>query len=146
MTLTGMEILKPVAVLAAWTMVMWVWMYATRIPAMKKAGIDAKSSVGGDGKSLDAVLPPEVQWKAHNYNHLHEAPTVFYAVALLLAIIGWGSGMNATIAWAYVGLRILHSLVQVITNRVIVRFSLFALSTLCLMALVLHSLMAVFHW
>ncbi len=145
MTLTGMEILKPVAVLAAWTMVMWVWMYATRIPAMKKAGIDTASLTGGDGKSLDGVLPKEVQWKVHNYNHLHEAPTVFYAVALLLAIIGWGSGINATIAWAYVGLRIVHSLVQVITNRVIVRFSLFALSTLCLMALVLHSLIAVFH-
>ena len=145
MTLTGMEILKPVAVLAAWTMVMWVWMYATRIPAMKKAGIDTANLTGGDGTTLDAVLPKEVQWKAHNYNHLHEAPTVFYAVALLLAIIGWGSGMNATIAWAYVGLRILHSLVQVITNRVIVRFGLFALSSLCLMALVLHSLIAVFH-
>ncbi len=145
MTLTGMEILKPVAVLAAWTMVMWVWMYATRIPAMKKAGIDTANLTGGDGKTLDSVLPKEVQWKAHNYNHLHEAPTAFYAVALLLAIIGFGDGMNATIAWAYVGLRIVHSLVQVITNRVVVRFSLFALSTLCLMALVLHSLIAVFH-
>lgn len=143
----GMEILQPVAVLAAWTMVMWLWMYVTRIPAMSAAKIDSAKLVGGTGKSLDEVLPAKVQWVAHNYNHLHEAPTVFYAVALASAIVGgWvGSGFNAKIAWAYVILRILHSLVQVLSNRVIVRFALFALSSLCLIALTLHLLMAVFH-
>ncbi len=84
--LVGMAILKPVVALAAWTMVMWLWMYATRIPAMGKAGIDSASLVGGTGKDLDGKLPENVQWIAHNYNHLHEAPTVFYAVALVLAI------------------------------------------------------------
>ena len=142
----GMEILQPVAVLAGWTMLMWVWMYVTRIPAMGKAGIASKTLVGGTGKSLDEVLPAKVQWIAQNYNHLHEAPTVFYAVALASAIVGgWvGGGFNATIAWVYVGLRIAHSLVQAISNRVIIRFALFALSSLCLMALTLHLLMAVF--
>lgn len=132
-------------VLAAWTMVMWLWMYATRIPAMQKAGVDLSKRAGGTGKELDGVLPPEVQWKAHNYNHLHEAPTVFYAVALILAIVGWGDGLNAGIAWAYVGLRIAHSLVQVTINRVVVRFAIFALSSLCLIALVLHAGIAVFR-
>ena len=142
----GMEILQPVAVLAGWTMLMWVWMYVTRIPAMGKAGIDSKTLVGGTGKTLDEVLPDKVQWIAHNYNHLHEAPTVFYAVALASAIVGGpiGGGFNATIAWVYVGLRIAHSLVQAISNRIIVRFALFALSSLCLIALTLHLLMAVF--
>lgn len=141
----GMEILKPLAVLAGWTMVMWLWMYATRIPAMNQAKVDTANLVGGTGKDLDAVLPPKVQWIAHNYNHLHEAPTVFYAVALALALIGMGDGLNAKIAWAYVGLRIAHSLVQAISNRVMVRFLLFALSSLCLIALSLHLLIAVFH-
>lgn len=141
----GMEILKPVAVLAAWTMVMWLWMYITRIPAMNAAKIDTKNLTGGTGKSLDEVLPPKVQWIAHNYNHLHEAPTVFYAIALLLAIIGQGDGLNATIAWAYVALRVAHSLVQAIGNRVMIRFLIFALSSLCLMALILHALIALFH-
>lgn len=143
--MVGMEILKPVVVLAAWTMVMWLWMYATRIPAMGKAGIDSKGLVGGTGESLDKVLPPEVQWKAHNYNHLHEAPTVFYAVAIVLAITGQGDGLNATLGWAYVALRVLHSLVQVTINRVMVRFLLFALSSLVLMALTLHAGIAVWH-
>ncbi len=141
----GMEILKPLAVLAGWTMVMWLWMYVTRIPAMGKAGIDSKGLVGGTGKSLDDVLPPKIQWIAHNYNHLHEAPTVFYAVALALAMIGQGDGMNANIAWGYVGLRILHSLVQATANRVMIRFLVFALSSLALIALTLHLLMAVFN-
>lgn len=138
-------ILQPVVALAAWTMVMWVWMYVTRIPAMNKAGIDATKLVGSNGASLREKLPETVSWKADNYNHLHEAPTVFYAVALVLAMIGQGEGLNATLAWAYVGLRVAHSLVQVTSNRVLIRFALFALSSLALMALVLHAALAVFH-
>ncbi len=141
----GMEILKPLAVLAGWTMVMWAWMYITRLPAMGKAGIDSKNLVGGTGESLDKVLPDKVQWISHNYNHLHEAPTVFYAVALALAMIGQGGGLNATLGWAYVGFRVLHSLIQVTTNRVIVRFGLFVLSSLALIMLVAHLLIAVFN-
>ena len=138
-------ILQPVVVLLAWTMVMWLWMYATRLPAMSKARVDAASlGRGNTARTLDEALPPQVQWKAHNYNHLHEAPTVFYAVALLLALIGQGDGLNAAIAWGYVGLRIAHSLVQATMNIVLIRFVLFALSSLALIALVLHAGMAVF--
>ena len=140
----GMDILQPVVVLLAWTMVMWVWMYATRIPAMLKAGIDAKGMVGSTGASLRAQLPDNVSWKADNYNHLHEAPTVFYAVAIVLAIIGQGDGFNTTLAWAYVALRVVHSLVQATVNKVAVRFAFFALSSLVLMALILHAGIAVF--
>jgi hypothetical protein len=142
--LVGMSILQPVAVLAGWTMVMWLWMYATRIPAMSAAGIDAGNLTGHTGSSLDAALPPHVQWKAHNYNHLHEAPTVFYAVALTLAVIGAGDGLNATLAWAYVGLRVVHSLVQATVNKVMVRFVVFALSSLVLIALIVSAAIALF--
>lgn len=141
----GMEILKPVVALLAWTMVMWVWMYATRIPAMLKAGLDAKGMVGTTGASLRAQLPDTVSWKADNYNHLHEAPTLFYAVAIVLAITGMGDGLNAAIAWAYVALRVLHSVVQATINKVALRFALFALSSLALMALILHAGIGVFH-
>lgn len=138
----GMDILAPVVALLAWTMVMWLWMYATRIPAMNKAGIspdDARKT-----GTLDQALPPEAQWKAHNFNHLHESPTVFYAVAIVLAVIGHGDGMNALIAWAYVGLRIAHSLVQATINKVAIRFVLYALSSLVLMVLIFHAAIPVF--
>lgn len=142
---TVSPILQPLAVLAGWTMLMWLWMYATRIPAMGAAKIDSKTLVGGTGKDLDGKLPDKIQWIAHNYNHLHEAPTVFYAVALALALIGQGDGLNAKLAWAYVALRIVHSLVQATVNRVMIRFLLFALSSLTLIALTVHLLLAVFH-
>ena len=141
------EILQPLAVLAGWTMVMWIWMYATRIPAINKLPkpTEAGADQGWTGAMLESLIPREIQWKAHNYNHLHEAPTVFYAVALALAMIGQGDGMNATIAWAYVALRIVHSVYQATVNKVMPRFMLFVLSSLCLMALTLHLILAVFH-
>jgi hypothetical protein len=139
-----MDILKPVVALAAWTMVMWAWMYATRIPAMSRLKVDPDSLARDPEARLDKLLPPEVQWKAHNYNHLHEAPTVFYAVAIVLAIVGEGDGVNVWLGWAYVALRVVHSLVQATVNKVIVRFAVFALSSLVLIALVLHAAMAVF--
>ena len=139
------EILQPVVALLGWTMVMWVWMYATRLPAMiADPAIDPNTMIGTTGASLREKLPERVSWKADNYNHLHEAPTLFYAAALVLAIVGWGDGMNAWIAWAYAGLRVMHSLVQATINLVPLRFAIFALSSLALIALILHAAMAVF--
>lgn len=138
------EILKPVVVLIAWTLVMWAWMIAVRMPALRAAGVDVSKLVGGKGSDADRVLPGKAQWPSHNYNHLLEQPTVFYAVALVLAFVGWGNGPNAWIAWGYVGLRVLHSVVQATFNRVMVRFVLFLLSTVALIALTLHAAMAVF--
>ncbi|OYX39110.1 MULTISPECIES: MAPEG family protein [unclassified Sphingomonas] len=135
-------ILATVVALAAWSLVMWLWMYATRLPAMRKAKIDTFNLVGGAGSDLKAIIPPKQQWPADNYNHLHEQPTIFYAIAITHALIGTGDGVNLAIAWGYVGLRVAHSLVQVLVNRVIVRFTLFSLSSLCLIALTLHAAMS----
>ncbi|MDB5705049.1 MAG: hypothetical protein JWN66_2165 [Sphingomonas bacterium] len=137
-------ILAPVVILIAWSLVMWLWMYATRIPAMNAAKIDTKNLIGGSGADLKAVIPPKAQWPADNYNHLMEQPTLFYAIALTHALLGTGHGMNLWIAWGYVGLRILHSIVQATVNRVIVRFTIFSLATICLIALTLHAAMAIF--
>lgn len=133
------SILGPVALLGLWSMLMWIWMYAVRIPAMQRAKIDAKNLVGTTGRNLDDALPPQVQWKAHNYNHLMEQPTVFYAICLALAIAGMGGGLNTQLAWAYVLLRILHSLVQATVNRVMWRFLLFALASLSLLGLCINA-------
>lgn len=137
-------ILQPVVVLIAWSLVMLVWMIAVRMPAMKKAGIDVSKAVGGRPGGLDGVVDEKAQWPAHNYIHLMEQPTLFYAVALTLAIAGLGGGLNATIAWGYVILRIAHSLIQATFNKISIRFLVFALSTLCLIALTLHAAIAVF--
>jgi len=123
-------------------MVMWAWMYRARMPELKRAALsEAELSTLTQAK-LDAMLSPNVQWKAHNYNHLHEAPTVFYAVALVLAVVGQGDGVSALLAWIYVLLRITHSLIQATTNRVMYRFSVFTVSSVVLMALILRAAIA----
>jgi len=145
MPIMNSPILAPVVALVAWSLVMWAWMYATRLPAMRKAKIDTFNLVGGAGADLKKIIPAKQQWPAENYNHLHEQPTIFYAIAIVLALQGMGGGINEMIAWGYVGLRIAHSLVQATINRVIVRFTLFSLSTLCLIALTLHAAMGMLH-
>ena len=140
------EILKPVVVLIAWTLVMLVWMLATRLPAMKKSGIDLGKLTGTKAADADMALPGSIQWKAHNHNHLMEQPTLFYAVCLVIALTGTGNGVNAWIAWGYVALRIAHSLWQATVNKVSIRFLLFLLASLCLVALTFHASMAVFEW
>ena len=139
-------IIAPVVALVAWTLVMQVWMLATRIPALKRKGIDLKRVRGGVGRQLDGVVEDNVQWKSHNYNHLLEQPTIFYAIALSLALIGGGEAqLNVILAWTYVGLRVLHSLIQVTSNIVMWRFLVYMASSLCLLALTLHAGMILLH-
>lgn len=134
------DILAPAAVLVLWTLVMLVWTAATRLPALKAAGIDMSKAVGGRGQDLEGVLPANVNWKAHNYAHLVEQPTLFYAVVAILAILGQVSPVAVALAWTYVVIRIVHSLVQVTSNRIAIRFPLFAVSTLVLLGLTVMAL------
>src|SRR4051794_31947536 len=138
-------ILAPVVVLIAWTIIVMFWMVATRLPAMKRAGIDLKSRVGGRGANLEGVLPDEVMWKSHNYMHLFEQPTAFYAIALTLALMDMGHGINYWLAWGYVGLRIVHTLIQATYNRVLHRFIVFALASVCLLGLTVHAGARILH-
>ncbi|MBC2668087.1 MAPEG family protein [Novosphingobium piscinae] len=134
-------LLAPAAVLVAWSLVMMLWMARSRFAAMANSGIDlGKARPGGRGQDLEAVLPPEVMWKSHNYTHLMEQPTLFYAVVVILALAG-GTQTDALLAWAYTGLRVVHSVYQATTNRVPVRFAIFFTATLCLMALAVRALL-----
>jgi len=136
------SILQPVVALVLWSMVMWAWLYATRIPAIVggKLPMDPAMTTA----DLSARLPPQVRWKADNYNHLMEQPTLFYAVALTLALVGEGGGLNAYLAWGYVGIRVVHSLVQAIANIIIARFLIFMVGSLVLLALAVQAALAVF--
>ena len=138
-------ILAPVVALVAWTLVVMLWMVVTRMPAMKKAGISLNGLVGGRGANLDGVIPDQVQWKSHNYAHLMEQPTLFYAIALTIALMGMGTGINYWLAWGYVGLRVVHSIVQATVNIVMYRFTLFFLASLCLIGLTTHAALRIAH-
>ncbi len=135
-------ILAPVIGLVLWSFVMWAWLYATRIPAVARFKVvyDPQQPAS----AFHAQLPAQVRWKADNYNNLMEQPTLFYAVALTLALLGQGDGLNAILAWTYVGLRVVHSLVQALVNVVLVRFAVFMVGSLVLLALTVRAALAVF--
>lgn len=130
-------LLAPAAVLVLWTCIMLFWLAASRLSAVKKSGADlSQSPPGGRGQDIDPMLPTTARWASHNYTHLLEQPTIFYAVVLILTVGGGGGdAVNAALAWAYVGLRIVHSLWQVLVNTIPVRFLIFLVSTLCLTVL-----------
>lgn len=130
-------ILAPVVALVAWTMVMWLWMYITRIPAIQRSKMKLDPNAPR-GEQM-ATLPPSVRWKADNYNHLFEQPTIFYAIALVLAVMDLGGGTNLTLAWAYVGLRVVHSIIQATWNKIEVRFAVFFLSSIPLIWLIVNA-------
>ena len=132
------SMLAPVLALIVLSLVVWVWMYATRIPAMQRAKIDPQSAAHPG--SLD-VLPSSARRVADNYNHLMEQPTIFYALVFVIVLSGHSDGLNVDFAWAYVGLRVLHTLIQCTVNVVNLRFLVFALSTIVLMVMTAREVM-----
>ena len=133
------QMLAPAAVLLAWTLIMLVWAAGTRLPALSKIGGLKNAKPGGRGQDLEGVLDDRVNWKSHNYAHLVEQPTLFYAVSLIIALLG-ASPTDTLMAWIYVGIRIIHSLWQAMVNVVAIRFVLFVLSTIALAILVVRAL------
>lgn len=134
-------ILAPAAMLVLWSLAMLVWMVRSRFAAIANAGIDlTRVPPGGRGQDLESRLPPSVMWKSHNYTHLMEQPTLFYAVVLILALAGAGSA-DVALAWGYTGVRVVHSIYQATTNRVPVRLALFGISTLVLIALAVRAVL-----
>ena len=138
--LMNTTILAPAAVLVAWSMVMMLWFVVTRLRAFGEAGVDlANAEPGGRYADLEATMPAKVNWKAHNFTHLMEQPTMFYAVVCIIAIAG-GSGAVVAWAWAYTVIRIIHSLWQSLVNTIPIRFALFVGSNVCLLVLSYHAL------
>jgi hypothetical protein len=136
-----LTMMVPVLALIVWTFVMWIWMYATRIPAMLGAKITPEQM---QSKEALTLLPPRVNWAAENYNHLHEQPVVFYALCFYSHTYGIADNINAWLAWAYVAIRIVHSLVHATINFVPVRFYIFAAASIVLMVIAGRNVAALF--
>ena len=136
------EDLYPVLALIVWTLVMLLWMYATRIPAMQKAKIDPNDARHPDAGYNDKI-PSSVRSVADNYNHLHEQPTIFYALVFFAALTGGSDNSFMYLTWAYVGLRVIHSLVQVMSPKVTQRFLVFMLSSIVLIVMAVKEVIRV---
>jgi len=139
-------ILVPVVALVAWTLLIMLWMLVTRLAEFRRLGITPSTIPhGARGVDLDGKADARAQWKSHNYNHLMEQPTIFYAIAVTLALMGTGTGINFWLAWGYVGLRVIHSLIQCTVNVVRYRLLVFSLATLCLFGLTIHAAAQILH-
>lgn len=135
------QMLAPAAVLVLWSIIMLFWMAGTRLPAMTKmASSLGEAKPGGRGQDLEGVLPDKINWKAHNYAHLMEQPTIFYPAVVIVALMG-ATALDVVLAWIYVGLRIVHSVYQATVNVVKIRFLLFLLSTFALTGLAVRAVM-----
>lgn len=135
-------ILAAVVALVLWTFVMLISLYATRIPAISRHSVALDP--GQTKEAFHSRFPSSVRWKSDNYAHLVEQPTLFYAVALMLALLAEGHGLNAALAWTYVGLRVAHSLVHVTVNKIMLRFAIFMAASLVLLALAVRAALLVF--
>ena len=136
--MTYSPLLGPIVALVAWTLVMLIWMAVARSPLVKGKPLP-------DGARGADMPPGKHNWPGQNYDHLHEQPTLFYAIVLALVAMDDQFEINLILAWAYVGLRIVHSIWQATVNVVRIRFLLFALSTLCLLGLTIHAAARLLH-
>ncbi len=134
-----MTMLTPVLALVVWTLIIWTWMYATRIPAMQKARVNPQDAIHPGSLSS---LPTEARVVADNYNHLHEQPTIFYALAIYSHLVGVGDPLNIWLAWGYVAARIIHSFMQIVMKKVMLRFYMFTAGTIILMIIAARNLFA----
>ena len=133
-------LLGPVVALVAWSIVMLVWAAAARGGQFRKLGINMSNiPPGSRGVDMEGRADPRAQWKSHNYNHLMEQPTIFYAIVFALILMDFDHQINVWLAWGYVVFRVAHSIVQSTVNIVKYRFPLFLGATLCLVSLTIHA-------
>ena len=134
--MTANPLLAPAAILVLWSLIVLFWLYRTRFPAFKKSGINVgEARPGARYVDVEARMPPEVNWVSHNYTHLMEQPTLFYAVIAILVLAGDTTLLSVGLAWGYVVLRIAHSIWQIRVNGVRMRVKIFAWSSWCLIGL-----------
>jgi hypothetical protein len=136
------SLLTPVLALVTLTLLVWIWMYATRIPAMQKAGIPP--DVAKHPGTWESGVPSSARQVADNYNHLLEQPTIFYALVFYIVLAGHSDQTHLYLAWAYVGLRVIHTAIQCTVNIVPLRFLVFSLSTMALMIMAGREIVALF--
>lgn len=113
------ELLNPVFVLILWTFIIFLIMAYGRVRFLKNPQDAAHT------KNIKSVGPAWLERTVDNYNHLFEQPVAFYGVTISIAIINNFDPILIQFAWAFVCIRILHSIVQVTFNLVVLRFILF---------------------
>jgi hypothetical protein len=127
------SILEPALAMVVLTFVVWVVMYVLRLGyiSTKKLDVQLLSSP----EKMSAALPERVNNAANNLKNLFEVPVLFYVVCFYIAVAGISSEILVTLAWTYVSLRALHSLVHCSVNIVKLRFTFYFVSCVVLISM-----------
>lgn len=133
-----LEIFSPVFSLMLLTMLVWVYMYAKRIPFINSLDMDANDLTP---ESLASLSPPSVSNPSDNLKNLFEIPPLFYVLAIYLYITSNVDQMYLWAAWGFVLFRALHSAVHCTVNIVMLRFVLYALSCVCLFFILIRAVL-----
>ncbi|HKA15081.1 MAG TPA: MAPEG family protein [Myxococcota bacterium] len=119
-------IFGPVFAMILLTIAVWTYMYARRIPFIQSLD----RSVVLTPARLAELSPPAVSNPSDNLKNLFEIPVIFYALALMLFATGQVDAVYVGAAWVFAVFRALHSAVHCTVNIILVRFSLYLVSTL----------------
>lgn len=124
------SIFYPVAALVLWTLAVLLLVPRARIRAARQKRVRVADFAFGESENV----PPEARLPNRNYMNLLELPVLFYVACLVVYVIGKVDAWSLGLAWAYVGLRIAHSIVHLTYNHVIHRMRVFTLGYLVLVA------------
>ena len=124
-------ILWPMCALAGLVLLVWVRLYAVRLTEIRVRRIDPQRLARAD----EAVKLLENNNAADNLRNLFEIPVLFFAICLALYVTGFVTQMQLSLAWGFVMLRAVHSLVHTTYNRVMHRFLAYAVSTIFVFAM-----------
>lgn len=128
--MTGNEIFGPFIGMLLLTFVVWTVMYVRRIAFLKANNIDAQRLTTPE-KGLQ-IIPEEVSYPANNLRNLFEIPVAFYALCLYLYVTAQVDATYVLAAWAFLGFRVVHSLIHCTINIVMLRFLAYMAGALAL--------------
>lgn len=137
-----MDILYPMLGMITLTGVMIFVLLSSRAPSIIKFWGNLQAAKHSD--ELRPNLPDRMRYITDNHNHLFEQPTLFYAIAIYIYLVNHSDPLHTQLAWSYVGLRVVHSIIHLSTNNVSWRAIIFVLSGLCLIAMIVRELLAFF--
>lgn len=127
----NLDILFPVFGLGAWTLLVLLLIPFVRVRSVRRREISPNDFKYGES----AAVPPNVSIPNRNYMNLLELPMLFYVVCVVLYVTADGSRLGVLVAWAFVALRIVHSLIHLTYNHVLHRLFAFTLSNVALVSL-----------
>lgn len=135
------QVFGPVLATMLLTIVVWIYMYAKRIPFINSLNLRPEEITP---HLLAERSPPAVSNPSDNLKNLFEVPILFYAVSVYLYVTGAVDQTYVAAAWAFFALRLLHSAIHCTVNIVMLRFAVYALSSLCVFFMIVRAAISYF--